>query len=225
MTETDENLKQLEQTFTLYCVQLRHFQRVPHNGGRHDTSPQLKELIEKLLPHVTADIDHNLPSRVYVDIVISCAVADNKVMKVMWEELFCGQATIADVAQQVDYRPQSVSRLTKLFPEKVAHQLWKKNHELANPHKTSISTKTMQQQQQEIVSQKFGLSDKETKVVLAFMRLESQSRKEIAFELGITINTLKVHRRSILKKMRVSTIREAIDKVRVALWGGESDVK
>jgi DNA-binding CsgD family transcriptional regulator len=222
MLEADENLEQLVQGFTLYCVQLRRC--VPLNGGKHDPSPPLKELLEKL--SVTEGIDHKLASPIYVEKVISCTVADDKVMAMIWEEHFCRQVTITDVAERANYSPRSIARLVKLFPKKVAHQLWMKNHELTNPQKTAVSVKTIWQQHHEIISsQKLGLTDTEIKVVLAFMRLENQSRKEIARELSITTNTLKTHRRSILKKMKVSTIREAVDKVRVALWKDETDDK
>jgi len=183
----------------------------------------LKELLEKL--PVTEGFDCTLASPIYVEKVISCVVAGDKVMTLIWEEHFCRQVTIKDVAHRANYSTRSISRLINLFPEKVAYQLWLKNHELTKPQKTALSIKTVQQQQKEMLFKAYGLTNKQSEIMLALARPGTPRRKEVAQELEITENTMGSHLGKIYKKMKVSKLSEATDKVRLTAWMRESDDK
>lgn len=226
MMEANENLDRLVEAITLYCDQCKRFQRVPYKESRRDTSSQLKEIFKELLPEITANIDYDLPPPIYVHKVISRGVdgINNKLVTVIWKEYFFVEVTKADVAEKAGCKLRSVTGGITSFPKNVAYQLWEKNHELANPQTTIISTRTIEQQQHEAIPEAFKLTKREREIMLALARPGTRlSQKEVALQYGIKKNTIKTHLRSVRKKMNAKNTSEATNMIREIVWADNLD--
>jgi len=212
----NDSFEKLSHVLAAYCKNLRG-----NLEGLQASEHKLKKVFKETLPELSSssNFTDDIPDHDYVRELVSYAVKglNNESLEALWEHCFVLNSTIADVSKQLSYSESSISRLVRSFPERLASQLWEKNHELiVNPSKIAASPLTTEQRQITTLKDALHLSDRQAEILLLYVyTLYAEphlSRKDIAKKLFISTNTLKAHIRNIIRKTSSNTMTDAAKK-------------
>ena len=210
----DEGFYKLRDTIDAYCDMIE-VSSGSSSDERIAAAHDFARVFQDTLPDLAKTFDTDWPNTVYAERVIEFGVAGlgSEVATLLWKEHILASGTNAYVAYRLHLSKRTVNRQRRAFPELVAAQLWKKNHELASMKpKNTLNPVTVEQQRKSVLKDTFLLSDREAEVLLAFWRGRNRGRADIVAELSIAKNTLKTHIRNIIRKMGVERMNEAVAK-------------
>jgi DNA-binding MarR family transcriptional regulator len=190
-------------------------ERSAAKGSRRDYSAasKLKTQLCHLFPKLSASF-LEAPDIVFVIRMIDFAVSGltDRVSDTIWKKYYQGGGTLFDLEDELNYARSTVQRLLKSFPEKISIQLWRKEQEISSP--PIIPPITLVNDVLRMFESEFDLSMKQAQVLLVFCVWQSLGLKEVCRRLSISENTLKIHKKRIIKRMQVETMNHAATKAR-----------
>jgi DNA-binding CsgD family transcriptional regulator len=177
-----------------------------------------RSLFKRLCPRLSKNFPE-APDIIYARKVIDFAVAglNEQVETVIWQEYYKGGSTLAELEELVNYASRTVRRYIVSFAEKMAVQLWEKEMDLATLPVEVIPADTLEQRATRKLEDAFNLSPSQAKILLTYCRHKNIGMKAILELLHISENTLKSHRRHILRAVGAETTNVAVDKALVVL--------
>lgn len=215
MANYGDSYFELLDAVTKYCDELanaagftRYFQ--------YETK-RLPSIARRVVPELVKNLEGGEPNAIYAEYLVKFSlrgVANPEYRSIWWLCFVQGVAT-KEVAARLFLSQRTVQRRMAALPEIVTGQLLRKNLELSNSAEISLSPITKQQSLTRLLFTHFGLTEREAEVLLMFCGPGAPlGRQVIAEKLFISRNTLKSHIRKIIRKIRVTTMNEAVDKAR-----------
>jgi DNA-binding CsgD family transcriptional regulator len=215
MGDANQNLAELTESVRLFCEK----ERAAARGGIRDKGAvtRVRVLFCQHCPRLCQQF-LDAPDVVYARKIIDYAVAgiNDPVTSVIWQEYYKNGITLEEMQHKVDYASRTVRRLIGAFSEKVTIQLWEKDLEIADP--LPASPETLEQRAKRILQNTYDLTNRQADILLAHCKWQGLGIQELCDKvLFMSENTLKSHKKHILKRMGVSTMNPAVTKARLLL--------
>jgi len=212
----------LEGTIRQYCTQLRK------GGDVDEWARRFYKVIKKHFPlikgiYYTTWYDessgrfetwYDKSATVWVNMLIERALqhVNDETMWGVWYLRILREPTEGNM-YHLDYKERHIRRFVRKFPKIIAGQIWEEyccsDEFIGNIDSTALMFEARICSH---VRETYGLSNRQSQVLVSFCTHHLGTRKEIAKKLFISGNTLKSHIRQIIKKMKVENITEAVDK-------------
>lgn len=170
-----------------------------------------------LFPGLASHINPGTSEHIYAIRIMAFGVKGLKdeVYETIWQKYFLDGERISQLAKLLFYSERQLRRKIALFPKRVADQLAERNE---GGEAWSIPPKTELQGNVMLLQKEYRLTLKQATVLWAFLKHDhTVGRKAIANELGISIETLRDHISSIIRRMGVDKLNQAVDRARKIL--------
>lgn len=183
---------------------------------------ELWELLVQVAPNTFMHFCH-LPPSLQVEQMITAIVTQMpyRTEATLWDEYFLRGGELKDVAKSAGISMRATRHHIAKFPETVARQillLESTRVHVPTGTLTGLVTQTYPQRCAAALERTFRLTERESEVLLVYMdKPKNQPRWEMADELCISTNTLKSRIRNLVRKMKVSSMFNAVAKARPVL--------
>jgi len=219
MPKSNAELEELIAAINLFCDN----ERATARGKPQDykAANQLRTLFKRLCPNLEKNIP-DTPDVIYARRIVDYGISRKKgtVLEQIWELYYKGGSTLENLGKATDYESRTVRRYIKVFAYETATQLLEIELELSNPIQVPPPAKATIIEQKAIVylQDHFYLTPSQAKILLAFCVYPSLNQEQFCEEvLFISGNTLKTHKKRILKQMGTTTMRPAVKQATKAM--------
>ena len=204
MKSPNSNYLNLLLSLQKYCKRRRRFKTAT---DVHDAASELRDIVASTLPKMTSSFDKDAPDIVFVEQVIEFGIelSGREDLMNFWHKFYTGGWSASELSRELGCNPRAVYHRAHTFPVTLAVNLW--SNDWAT--ESNFTTTTSEQRLKITFMKEYGLSPKQADVLFLYFHFEELGRLAIAKKLYVSTNTLKKHIRKILKKMGVSSMREA----------------